>query len=81
MTPLLTDRPEAGLCVTRLNRPQHPNAMDQPLLRKFHAALDRLVDDPTVRVIVLARDGAPFPSRSLAKDRRRTRAGGVKATS
>jgi len=81
MTPLLTDRPEAGLCVIRLNRPQHPNAMDRPLLRKFHAALDRLADDPIVRVIVLARDGAPIPSRSLAKDGRRTRPGVVKATS
>ncbi len=54
------ERPETGLCVLRMNRPGRLNAMDLPALRRFHEALDGVLADATVRVIVLAAEGAGF---------------------
>jgi len=58
--PVTVERPEPGLCVLRLNRPGRLNAMDLPALRHFHQVLDGVLDDPAVRVIVLAAEGAGF---------------------
>lgn len=59
-TPIVVEKLEPGLCVIRLNRPNCLNAMDLPSLRKFHEALDDLLEDAAVRVIVLAGDGKGF---------------------
>jgi enoyl-CoA hydratase len=46
--------------VLRLNRPDRLNAMGLPALRQFHQVLDGVLDDPAVRVIVLAAEGTGF---------------------
>lgn len=54
------ERQEPGLCVVRLNRPGRLNALSLPALQHFHEVLDSLLDDPALRVIVLAGEGAGF---------------------
>lgn len=54
------ERLEVGLCVLRLNRPDQLNAMSLPALQVFHAVLDGVLDDSTVRVIVLSGNGVGF---------------------
>ncbi|GLS14826.1 MULTISPECIES: enoyl-CoA hydratase/isomerase family protein [Hydrogenophaga] len=58
--PVRVERPQAGLCVLRLNRPGRLNAMDVPALQHFHRVLDEVLGDRSVRVIVLAAEGPGF---------------------
>ena len=58
--PVAVERPEPGLCVLRMNRPDRLNAMDLPALRYFHHVLDGVLGEPAPRVIVLAGEGAGF---------------------
>ncbi|MBN9010122.1 MAG: enoyl-CoA hydratase/isomerase family protein [Rhizobiales bacterium] len=53
MSLILFDRPEDGIAVITLNRPEKLNALSTPLLAEFSAALDRAEADPAVRVVIL----------------------------
>jgi methylglutaconyl-CoA hydratase len=43
-----------------LNRPERHNALDERLIHDLHKAVDHLVEDPAVRVIVIGSDGPSF---------------------
>ncbi len=43
-----------------LNRPERHNALDERLIHDLHKAIDHLVEDPAVRVIVIGSDGPSF---------------------
>ena len=53
---VLRDEAE-GVVTLTLNRPQQQNALCEAMLEELQAALDAIVDDENVRVVVLA--GAP----------------------
>jgi enoyl-CoA hydratase/carnithine racemase len=57
MSLILFDRPEDGIAVVTLNRPEKLNALSTPLLAEFSAALDRAETDPAVRVVILTGAG------------------------
>jgi enoyl-CoA hydratase/carnithine racemase len=57
MSLILFDRPEDGVAVITLNRPEKLNALSTPLLAEFSAALDRAEADPSVRVVILTGAG------------------------
>ncbi|MGE0797166.1 MAG: enoyl-CoA hydratase/isomerase family protein [Lautropia sp.] len=50
----------AGLVTIRLNRPARMNALSQAAARTLRAALDRLADDASVRVVVVTGTGSAF---------------------
>lgn len=58
--PVLIDRPEPGLALLRLNRPERLNAMSLPALHAVGEALDGVLADRSVRVLVLTGEGAGF---------------------
>lgn len=55
-------RPEAGIAVVRLNRPQKRNAMNSRFWRECRAAFEALGDDGGVRAVVLCGSGKVFSS-------------------
>jgi enoyl-CoA hydratase/carnithine racemase len=57
MSLVLYDRPEDGIAVVTLNRPEKLNALSTPLLAEFAAALDKAEADPAVRVVILTGAG------------------------
>lgn len=58
-SPILLSR-DGPVAWLRFNRPAQLNAIDVALAEAFEAAVDRLADDPQVRVIVLAGEGRAF---------------------
>jgi len=54
---ILLDRPEDGVAVITLNRPEKLNALSTPLLAEFSAALDQAEADPAVRVVIITGAG------------------------
>ncbi len=54
---VLLDRPEDGIAVLTLNRPEKLNALSTALLAEFNAALDAVEADPAVRVLILTGAG------------------------
>jgi enoyl-CoA hydratase/carnithine racemase len=59
---LVIERPQAGVAVVTLNRPQARNALSLPLIAALHAAIDELAADAGVAAIVLAAAGPVFCS-------------------
>jgi len=57
---LLIDRPQAGVVVLTLNRPDRLNALSGAAVAHFSRTLDELGQDPAVRVIVLTGAGRGF---------------------
>ena len=51
---ILLNRPEDGIGVIILNRPEKLNALSAPLLAEFSITLDRVEADPTIRAVLLA---------------------------
>jgi enoyl-CoA hydratase len=51
---LLVERPEPGLAVLRLDRPERRNALDSPTLREVLDRLDELAADDDLRALVLS---------------------------
>jgi 2-(1,2-epoxy-1,2-dihydrophenyl)acetyl-CoA isomerase len=51
-----------GIATITLDRPETLNAMNDPLMLDLRAALEKVVDDPTVRVAVLTGAGRGFCS-------------------
>jgi enoyl-CoA hydratase len=58
-TVLLT-RPEPGVALLILNRPERLNAMTAELVGALHDRLDEVADDPATRVVVLTGAGRAF---------------------
>jgi len=58
-TVLLT-RPEPGVALLTLNRPERLNAMTAELVGALHDRLDEVADDPATRVVVLTGAGRAF---------------------
>ena len=54
---ILFDKPEKGVGVLTLNRPEKLNALSTALLGEFSAALDAAEADPDVRVLILTGAG------------------------
>jgi len=59
-TPLHLAQDARGVATLTLNRPAALNALDEALLSALQTAIDRLAQDPTVRVLVLAAQGRAF---------------------
>jgi enoyl-CoA hydratase len=53
MALVLFDKPEDGVAVLTLNRPEKLNALSTALLRELNAALDAAEADPEARIVVL----------------------------
>src|SRR5262245_2039388 len=57
---VLVDRPTPALAVVRLNDPENQNARSGALTVQLRRALERLVADDDLRVLVLTGEGAFF---------------------
>jgi enoyl-CoA hydratase len=57
MALILFDKPESGVGVLTLNRPDKLNALSTPLLDELSAALDAAEADPAVRIVILTGAG------------------------
>jgi enoyl-CoA hydratase len=57
MALILFDKPEKGVGVLTLNRPEKLNALSAALLGEFSAALDAAEADPDIRVLILTGAG------------------------
>jgi enoyl-CoA hydratase len=62
MSLIRVDRPETGIAVLTLDRPERLNALSFELVDDLHAALDEVGADNTVRVVVLTGAGRGFCS-------------------
>ena len=58
--PVLLREDAGGIATLTLNRPNQYNALSEALLGALQDELDRLADDPAVRVVVLAGAGKAF---------------------
>jgi len=58
--PILKREDREGVAWLTLNRPEAFNSLSTTLMTEVHAELDRLADDPSVRVIVIAGSGRGF---------------------
>ena len=58
--PVAVTRPEPGIAVLRLDRPEARNALSMAMLEALGAAVDALGRDDAVSAIVLAADGPAF---------------------
>jgi enoyl-CoA hydratase len=54
---VLLERPEDGIAVLRLNRPEKLNALSTALLREFAVVLDQVEADTALRVLILLGTG------------------------
>jgi enoyl-CoA hydratase len=60
MTSILTENPEPGITVLRLNRPEKLNAMNLELVTELLEALDVIASDRDCRVVILTGSGRGF---------------------
>ncbi len=58
--PILTRRDDGPVATLTLNRPAQFNALSEAMLSALQQQLDRLADEPAVRVVVLAAAGKAF---------------------
>ena len=64
--PVVYRRDERGVVTLTMNRPANFNALGEEMLAALQAALDRVADDQTARVVVLAAEGKAFcPGHNL----------------
>ncbi|MDQ0317552.1 enoyl-CoA hydratase-related protein [Amorphus orientalis] len=66
--PVLIDRPEPGVAVVRLNRPEARNALNMATRRALADAFTALAEDTEVRAIVLTGDEAAFAAGADLKE-------------
>ena len=59
-TCLIVERPEVGLAILRLNRPERYNALSEDLLNELQSQLDSIAADKAIRVVILAAQGKAF---------------------
>lgn len=57
---LLLRHDEDGVSTLTLNRPRQYNALSEEMLRELQLSLDRIAEDESVRVVVLAGAGRAF---------------------
>jgi enoyl-CoA hydratase/carnithine racemase len=57
---LLVDRPQAGVALVTMNRPDARNSLSLDMIDRLHSRLTRLAADRTVYAIVLAANGPVF---------------------
>lgn len=58
--PVLLRHDEGGIATLTLNRPGQYNALSEAMLAALQGELDRLADDRSIRVVVLAANGKAF---------------------
>lgn len=68
MSEVLIERPEDGIAVVRLNRPEAKNALNLALRRKLHDAFLELSDEVAVRAIVLTGSQEVFAAGADLKE-------------
>ena len=61
-SPILFEKREDGIAVVTLNRPEKLNALTGPLLDALDEAVDRVANDPEIRVFLIR--GAPRPDHT-----------------
>jgi enoyl-CoA hydratase len=66
--PVLTDRPEDGVVLVRINRPEARNALNLATRKALAAAFEGLHDDPSVRAIVLTGNEQAFAAGADLKE-------------
>jgi enoyl-CoA hydratase/carnithine racemase len=75
--PVLLRSEAQGVVGLTLNRPGQYNALSRELLRLLQAELDRIKDDPSVRIVVIAGKGRAFCAghdlKEIAAERERAR--------
>lgn len=76
---VIETRPADGVALLELNRPDALNALNMDVRQKLAAAADRLVEDPDIRVIVIAGRGGNFAAGSDVKVFAQTGAGSLLA--
>jgi len=60
MTLIREDRPDAGIAILRLNRPEARNALNLEMRKRLVAELEAIEEDPGVRATVIAGDSITF---------------------
>jgi len=73
---LLLDRPQAGVAVLTLNRPESRNSLSLKTIAELHVAITGLATDRTVSAIVLAAAGSAFSAGHDLKELTAHRADG-----
>ena len=68
--PALLRQDRDGIATLTLNRPAQRNALSRTLIAELHDALNRIADDKSVRVVVLAAEGPAFCSGHDLKELR-----------
>src|SRR5438552_2375515 len=68
MPEVLLERPEAGIAVVRLNRPEQLNALNNAVRTLLTEHFTALSGDASVRVIVLTGDGKNFAAGADLKE-------------
>jgi enoyl-CoA hydratase/carnithine racemase len=66
--PVLTERPDDGVVLVRINRPEARNALDMATRRALAAAFEGVHDDPSVRAIVLTGTEQAFAAGADLKE-------------
>jgi enoyl-CoA hydratase len=66
--PVLIDRPEKGVVVVRINRPEARNALNMATRKALAAVFEGLHDDPSVRAIVLTGNEQTFAAGADLKE-------------
>jgi enoyl-CoA hydratase/carnithine racemase len=66
--PVLTERPEGGVALVRINRPEARNALNMAAREALAAAFQGLHDDPSVRAIVLTGNEQAFAAGADLKE-------------
>jgi enoyl-CoA hydratase len=66
--PVLVDRPEDGVALIRIHRPQARNALDMATRKALAAAFEAMHDDPSVRAIVLTGSEQAFAAGADLKE-------------
>src|SRR3990167_483116 len=59
---------EGGLAIVRFNNPGAMNAMDERMCREFRQMMDTVLDDPSVRTILLTGEGEAFCAGAQLKE-------------
>jgi enoyl-CoA hydratase len=65
---VLTDRPEDGVVLVRIHRPEARNALNMATRKALAAVFEGLHDDPSARVIVLTGDEQAFAAGADLKE-------------
>jgi enoyl-CoA hydratase len=68
MSEVLIERPEEGVALVRLNRPEAKNALNMAVRRALHDAFVALSEDETVRAVILTGNAEAFAAGADLKE-------------